>query len=150
MVITSRASLVVFGQDDSHTAARVTELMGLIPHDGGELGEFKRPPRIQPDGTVARRFVYKQATWILDAPEDVDHDDESGFASVRRLLDLVRPAKHAFAQLVAENYDVRLLWSGDSDSSQGGFVIPADLIADLARMKCDLFGTVYISESDDD
>jgi hypothetical protein len=146
MVVDSSASLAIYS--DTHTAAEVTSTLGIEPTTGGEIGDAKHPPRIGGDGTPARQFFYNQATWIFDIPEGQDSDDESGFASVRQLVDAFRDKSQELAQLRI-NYRTVIWWSGQSDSFQGGFVIPADLLSDLGALGCDLFGTVYTGEGDD-
>lgn len=49
-----------------------------------------------------------------------------------------------------EGGETRLWWSGDSDSTQGGFVLEADLIGHLATLGCDVFGTAYLAEGEDE
>lgn len=41
-------------------------------------------------------------------------------------------------------------WAGDSDSVQRGFVIPADLLKDLASLGCDFYGTAHLEDDADD
>jgi hypothetical protein len=45
--------------------------------------------------------------------------------------------------------ETTLWWSGDSDSTQGGFVLEADLISSLSKLGCDVFGTAFLAEHDD-
>lgn len=38
----------------------------------------------------------------------------------------------------------RIWWSADSDSSQGGFVLPVELAVQIAALGVDLYGTVFV------
>lgn len=42
--------------------------------------------------------------------------------------------------------EMRLDWFGFSDSDQGGFVIPADVLKAAAELSSPLFGTVYFAD----
>jgi len=145
MVVDSSASLAIYS--DTHTAAEVTALLGVEPTGGGEIGDAKHPPRLDRERQPARQFFYKQSTWLFDVPDGADSDDESGFASVRRLLDIFGPKSEVLGEL-RRNYRTIIWWAGFSDSSQGGFVMPAELLSDLGELGCDLFGTVYTGDVD--
>jgi hypothetical protein len=147
MVIDNSASLALYSE--THSAVAVTEALGLVPETSGEIGDAKHPVRIGADGQPVRQFFYKEATWIYKVPEEVDPNDQSGFSSVRRLVDLFREKSKVLAEL-RENYRTVIWWAGFSNSSQGGFVIDADLLVSLGELGCDLFGTVYIDDDEDE
>ncbi|WP_223622937.1 hypothetical protein [Microbacterium sp. EST19A] len=44
--------------------------------------------------------------------------------------------------------DTVISWYGSSDSSQGGFVMDAELLAGLAALGCVLVGTTYLSDEE--
>ncbi|KQR90578.1 hypothetical protein ASF93_01900 [Microbacterium sp. Leaf347] len=134
---------------DVRTAAEITSVLGLEPHDSHDIGE---PTKAALRGMDLKpgAMSYQQAHWSLSADDAlVDPEDETGFASLRVLVDSFRDRAEALAALRADCETI-IWWSGDSDSSQGGFVIPADLLADLARLGCDLYGTAFLDDDDDD
>ena len=71
--------------------------------------------------------------------------DETG---TRALSDLVTAARSGIGRfpLLPRDCSARIWWSADSDSTQGGFVIPAELAADIAALGIDVFATVYLEE----
>lgn len=83
-------------------------------------------------------------------PEElIDPGDQTGFGSVRALVSVFRGKAATLARL-RPDCETIIWWSGDSDSTQGGFVLPADLIADLAAFGCDLYGTAFLDEDNED
>lgn len=42
--------------------------------------------------------------------------------------------------------EAKIRWSADSDSAQGGFVLPTEAIAGIAALGVDLFATVNFDE----
>ena len=71
--------------------------------------------------------------------------DETG---TRALSDLVTAARSGIGRflLLPRDRSARIWWSADSDSTQGGFVIPAELAADIAALGIDVYATVYLEE----
>ncbi|CAN5334175.1 hypothetical protein BH09ACT1_BH09ACT1_12810 [soil metagenome] len=147
MIIDSRSSLSVYSE--LRTAAQITAVLGLEPNDSAEKGE---PTRAALAGQKLKPqyMTNERAHWSFDADENAaDPNDETGFASLRVLIGAIRDSASALASL-RPDCETIIWWSGYSDSVQGGFVMPADLIADLALLGCDLYGTAYIGEDDDD
>ena len=147
MIVTSRSSLSIYS--DARTAVEMTRVLGIDPHYSNEIGD---PTSAALAGRVLKPkyMTYQRAHWSFDADESlIDPEDETGFASLRVLVDVFRPRAAALATLRADCETI-IWWSGDSDSEQGGFVIPADLLSDLAALGCDLYGTAYLEQDDDD
>jgi hypothetical protein len=76
---------------------------------------------------------------------DDDHSDKSGFGSVRVLLARLVGHEEAIRDL-QRDFDVWIVWSGFSDSEQGGFVIPSDLFPQLAALDCNIIANATIGE----
>lgn len=86
------------------------------------------------------------AVWTLDMSDDPrGSGDETGTGALRRLVDVLTPNRDALAAL-REQCELRIWWSGDSDSSQGGFVLPADLLTSLGLLNIDVFGTAFLDD----
>jgi hypothetical protein len=45
--------------------------------------------------------------------------------------------------------DARIWWSLDSDSTQGGFILPADLADSISALGVDIHATVYLDEGEE-
>jgi hypothetical protein len=129
VIIQSRATLSVYSELLS--VAEITRLLDTEPHESVERGASTR------------------AKWSYRAnPASIDRSDGSGFAAVQVIADAFRDHAMALRDL-RESCEIILWWSGDSDSSQGGFVIPSALLVDLADMGCDLYGTAFLSGADE-
>ena len=146
MIVDGTATLAIYSE--VLTVAQITESLGLVPteaHDRGETtraGLAGRPLR-------AEFLTYQRTHWTLDAPHSGDPSDETGLASVWALVDaLIHRAPELLA--LRDTCETIIWWHGSSDSSQGGFVIPGPLLADLAALGCDFYGTAYLDEVDDE
>jgi Domain of unknown function (DUF4279) len=142
VIVWSRSTLSVYST--TRTAAEITRILGVEPTDAHDIGD---PTRAALSGrrTTPKAMTHQQTGWSFDAdPAGIDPEDRTGFASMRLIVERFRDRADALAELRSD-CDTRIWWSGDSNSSQGGFVIPADLLADLALLGCDLFGTAFIS-----
>lgn len=135
MILSSRASLSI--SSETVTAAEVTAALGVSPTRVSERA----------GATRTRSHWTLEVTVDSSVPGRADPDDDGGFEAVARLVGLLRGRADALAALRPACATV-IRWSGDSDSTQGGFVIPAALIADLAALGCDLSGTAYLAETD--
>jgi len=145
MIVSSRSSISIYS--DSRTAVEMTKALEVQPHRSDEMGE---PTRSALAGRVLKPeyMTHQRAHWSFDADESlIDPKDETGFGSLRVLVNVFRPRAAALASL-REDCETIIWWSGDSDSSQGGFVIPADLLVDLAILGCDLYGTAYLDDDE--
>lgn len=69
--------------------------------------------------------------------------DQTGTRALRELVDRLRPAAGRVQDL-PDDCDARIWWSADSDSSQGGFVLPADLLQAVAALGVDVYATVSV------
>lgn len=147
MIRGNRSTLAVYSE--LRTAAEMTAALGLEPHESNEVGE---PTRAALSGRELKpeAMAYQQAHWSFTADDSlVDPEDETGFSSLRVLIDVFRDRASAIASLRSD-CDTVIWWSGHSDSSQGGFVIPNDLLTDLALLGCDLYGTAYLIDDEDE
>lgn len=77
-----------------------------------------------------------------DLSIESDPEDESGFGSLRILLSVVLAAANALRALQRE-YEMRIGWGGFSDSTQGDFVLEADLVQGVAALGLPIHGTAY-------
>ncbi len=117
---------------------RITEALGLQPTKVGRIGEGRGlgKPR-------SRHY------WGVDGPRlGNTEEDQTGSAALAELVSIMRPAAGKVQNLPAD-CDAAIWWSADSDSTQGGFVLPAELLSALAELGVPLFGTIYV-ESDDE
>lgn len=126
------ATLII--KSDSVTSAQITDALGLQPTRTAERGDVVSP-RIE--------RVREDALWALDGEPNSDPSDQTGFGSMRNLLAALEGKAEAIEAL-RMSCDIILDWHGFSDSEQGGFVMPADVIRAAAALGCDLFGTVYL------
>jgi hypothetical protein len=146
MIVTNRATLAVYSDEMSATA--ISEVLGIQPHSSNERGD---PTAAALAGIDVRTdlLTHQRAHWSFDADlSDVDPDDGTGFGALRALIEAFRSKFEALNDL-KPRCELIVWWSGYSDSDQGGFVIPADLLVDLAAMGCDLYGTAYLDDSRD-
>ena len=136
MIRSGRASLVVISTDTEPAA--ISEMLGLTP------------TRVVHKGTVARSGpVRENHVWSLDVDTlDNTGGDQTGTRALRELLMRSRPAFGRVANL-PEDCDARIRWSMDSDSTQGGFVVPADLTDEISDLRVDLYATVYLNDGDE-
>lgn len=141
MIVSSRATLSMYS--DTLTVTDITERVGLEPHDSHEKGER----RVVASG---KGRPYERAYWSygVDTTNNTP-EDETGTRALRLLLDVLEPAIDRIASLRSD-CDLIVWWSGDSDSTQGGFVLPAELLTDLVRLKADLYGTTYLDSGEGD
>lgn len=126
------ATLII--KSDSLTSAQITDALGLQPTRTAERGGATSP---------RTKRVRDNALWALDGEPNSDPSDQTGFGSMRNLLSVLEGKTDAIESL-RRSCHIVLDWHGFSDSEQGGFVIPADVIRAAAALGCDLFGTVYL------
>jgi hypothetical protein len=74
--------------------------------------------------------------------------DQTGTRPLRELLDRCTAAAGRVADL-PEDCEARIRWSASSDSSQGGFVLPFELAAQIGQLGVDVYGTVYLTEDEE-
>jgi len=141
VVIDGKASLSI--KSLTNSASDVTAVLGLEPTASAEIGDPVGRVRTGADGKPSMR-ERTHSIWALDA-EHIDSDDRSGFAGVRSLVALLESRKSALKKL-HDRYFMEIRWSGFSDSPQGGFLLPSDLLVALGSLGLDFHGTVYLTE----
>lgn len=113
----------------------VTQHLGLSPTTVSRKGDVSRSGRVR-----------HHHTWTLDAGTLAnDEEDRTGAAALTALLGQCRAAFGRVGTLPADCH-ARIVWSADSDSAQGGFVLTAALAAQIAALGVDLYGTVYLGD----
>jgi hypothetical protein len=113
----------------------ISELLALIPTKVARMGDALRSARVR-----------ERHSWFLDVGQLENTDgDLTGTGALRQLLTAVRPAIGRVATL-PDDCDVRIWWSADSDSPQGGFVLPADLAAEVGAFGVDVYATVWVED----
>jgi len=137
MIQSGRASLTVVSNETD--PARISEILGLLPTSIEGRGSVRRSGR-----------TLDHNVWTLDIGRSANTDkDEAGTGALHSLLSVARPAAGNFPLLPAD-CDAKIWWSADSDSSQGGFVISADLATNIAALGIDVYATVYLEEASND
>lgn len=141
MIVWDRATLSF--HSETHSASDVTAALGMEPTSTHERGDARTN---RSGGPSKLGGCYPTTHWSYDVhvPSGVD----SRASSLRGFMQVFR-GKSAAIDVLREGWDVRLWWSGSSDSSQGGFVFDSELLRDLAALGCDFFGTVYTSDADE-
>jgi hypothetical protein len=132
MIRNNSAALIVSSTINSISG--VSALLDLEPTLSHELGEETRNSGRVPPGSP-RRF-HKDSRWVFGVEDDAS-EDETGFGSVRKLLDSLKGRETAVRALHPD-FEVWMQWTGFSDSESGGFVIPADVLPSLASLECDI------------
>ncbi|GAA1940969.1 hypothetical protein [Agromyces allii] len=133
MIQSGRASLTVVSRETEPTL--ISEILGLEPTSMKLRGSASRSGRLL-DHNV----------WTMD----IDHsrnteDDQTGTRALRELVAAARPGVGQF-QLPSTDCSARIWWSADSDSTQGGFVLPVELAAGIAELGVDVYATVYLDD----
>ena len=147
MIRGNRASLSI--HSETKRVAEISAMLGLEPTDWGEKGD------LTPAGRAGRnyapeRLTYQRTYWSLtESGDEPSAGDETGFSALRALVGRLEPHAQALEDL-REGGETRLWWSGDSDSAQGGFVLDTDLIRRLSNLGCDVYGTAFLTEDDED
>lgn len=130
----SKASLSIISE--THAAADVSAVLGLEPTTTAEIGDRK----------ALSGLPRKYSLWVLDAPAPAGRDDLDPIEALAQLL----RGKASALETLRENYTTEIVYGGFSDSSQGSFVFPASVMADLGALGCDLLGTAYLDEPEYD
>jgi hypothetical protein len=139
MIRENTASLVV--SSSTKAVGEVAVLLGLDSTSAHELGEETPHSRRIPPGSAPRHW--RDSRWVLTVKDD--GADDSGFGSVRVLLSKLAGREDAIRALKSD-FDVWIVWSGSSDSDQGGFVIPSDIFAQLAALDCDIMANANLQD----
>jgi hypothetical protein len=141
----NRASFTI--RSERRSVAEITAALELEPSEAADIGE---PIVARAGSRRPRPNRHPQTTfWCLDAPDDEgDTDDRTGTGVLRALVDTLLPRKTALAGLRAD-CTTTIWWSGDSDSTQGGFVLTWELMRDLGVLGCDVYGTAFLTAGED-
>jgi hypothetical protein len=139
----SLASLAIYSS--THPAAPLSALLGLTPakmHEAGDENRSRKTGRLYGH--------YRHSAWIYDPAGPPAAPDDDGFSGLRNLLVELGDLDRLGAALATlrPQYRTVIRWSG-TVSSQGNFEIEASLIAALARLGCDLYGTAHYEDGDD-
>ena len=133
MIRSGRASLTVVSTETD--PALISEILGLVP------------TRIKLRGSVSRSGrPLDHNVWTMDIERRFNTEaDETG---TRALRDLVTAERSGIGRLplLPTDCSARISWSADSDSTQGGFVLPVELPAGIAELGVDVYATVYLEE----
>ncbi|KJC63010.1 DUF4279 domain-containing protein [Agreia bicolorata] len=108
------------------------------------------PTRVDLMGTKTRSGRVRQVNqWMVHVDELANSAaDQTGTGALRQLLVLLRPAAGKVHQL-PKDCCARIWWSAYSDSTQGGFVLLADISKAIADLGVDMFATAYLDEGND-
>lgn len=122
---------------------KVTEVLGLQPHLTRNKGDRRT-------GKNGRQYSpATHSVWLYEAPEsDAFPDDDSGFSTLRALIDAVKDRADALASLRPE-YQTVIWWRGEV-SSQGNFAMDADIVVGLGLLGCEFYGSVWLEEESDE
>lgn len=143
MIEFDRATLAIYS--DSRTVADITASLLLDPTEAADIGD---PTRAGLAGRPykPRYLSYQRTTWTLYVNSDrTTSQGDSGVAALRRLVEVLLPLAASLESL-REDCETVIWWSGDSDNSQGTFVLPVSLIKDLAAIGCEVRGTVFLDD----
>ncbi|MCI0156056.1 DUF4279 domain-containing protein [Leifsonia shinshuensis] len=145
MIVANRSSLSIYSE--TRTVAEITAALGIEPHNGADVGQ---PTRAALAGRAlsAEYMSHQRTHWSFDSDRSlVDDEDDPGVGSLRALIEAFRGKADALRSLRPE-CDTVIWWSADSDNSQGTFVIPPDLLAELALLGCELRGTTFLDDDE--
>lgn len=134
MIRSGLASLVVLSTEtEPHV---ITEILRVEPTDVVLRGTELRSGRVQ-----------ECHVWRVDSDRmDNTSDDQSGTIALRWVLDAGRAAAGRVGQLPGD-CETRIWWTADSDSTQGGFVLPIELMQEIVAIGVDLYTTVNLDDS---
>jgi len=115
--------------------ALISEILGLVPTSTKLRGSVSRSGR-ELDHNV----------WTIDIDHSFNTDDDTtGTRALRDLVAAARPGAGRFP-LLPPDCSARIWWSADSDSTQGGFVLPVELATRIAELGVDVYATVYLDD----
>jgi hypothetical protein len=120
------------------TVEQISEILGLSPTRSERRGAERR------SGEVRTHNLWTIEVELLSNTEE-EEEDQTGTGALAELGMRTQPAQGRISQLPAD-CEAKVWWAADSDSSQGGFVLPSDVVADIAALGVDLLGTVYLDD----
>lgn len=130
MIRSGRASFVV---QSTHTApSAISDILGIEPTETIRKGTRLQSGRVQ-----------QFNLWSFDSGliENTLHD-ETGTLSLKWLLDKCESANGRVTML-PDDCEARIWWSVYSDSTQGGFVLPASLAGQISALGVNTYVSVY-------
>jgi heme-degrading monooxygenase HmoA len=142
MIVDSSASLSIYSV--TRSAADISRALGVEPTESHEIGSPRRAPRSDAHGGILHT-VWENSHWSIDAPPPNGDEEPDSFSCLMRLAGILGDKVDVLARL-REDCETVIWYSGRSDSSQGGFVFPADVLLAIARLGCELCGTAYLSD----
>ena len=137
-VIDGAAALWIYSP--SHTAADVSRILGIRPTGMSEANDAAPVSR---EGSPALPDVISGGSvsvWSLEVSADDAraHDPKGGgFGSIQMLVDKLAGAHDALAWM-RRYYTMNIHWSGSSATEHNEFVLPSDLLDQLADLGCSL------------
>ncbi|AWB96278.1 hypothetical protein DCE93_11975 [Agromyces badenianii] len=133
MIQSGRASLTVVSTETD--PALISEILGLVPTRVALRGSVRRSGR-----------PLEHNVWTIDVEQSPNADADADETGTQALRDLVTGARPAIGKLsrLPDDCDAKIWWSADSDSTQGGFVLRAELAASIAELGVDVYATVYL------
>lgn len=147
MIVANRSTLSIYS--DTRAVAEITAALGIEPQNGADVGQPTRAA-LAGRALAAEYMSHQRTSWSFDSgPSFVDGEDDQGVGSLRALVEVFRGKADVLRSLRPE-CEMVIWWSGDADSSQGTFVIPADLLADLALLGCEFRGTTFLDDDERD
>ena len=132
MIQTGRASLTVTSTQTS--VQQISEVLGLSPTRSEVRGAER------PSGALRTHNL-----WCIEVDVANTEEDQTGTGALAELVSRTRAAAGKVAQPPAD-CEAKIWWSADSDSGQGGFVLPTEVVAGIAALGVDVFATVYLDE----
>jgi hypothetical protein len=143
VILANRSTLSVYSHE--RTVSEISAALGLEPSSSADVGDPTRAA-VAGRALAPEYMIHQRAQWSFDVgASTLDVRDDQGVASLRALVDVFRQRANALQSLRPECETV-IWWSGSSDSTQGTFVIPPDLLADLALLGCEFRGTAYLND----
>ena len=145
-VFDGSASLQIYS--DMLTASDVSDALKIAPSFAAEKGETRTHRHRGQTATAISQDVHHHAIWTLevdsnDAAQLAAPDDTAGFASLILLTQRLSGKHEALEELRHRGFQLYISWYGTAGRSQGGYVMPIELIRDLASIRCNLFGNLY-------
>lgn len=133
MIQSGRASLVVLSTGT--TPEFVSKTLALEPTEVRRRGSILRSGRVR-----------ESHVWSLEVDTARNTaDDQTGAGALQELLARCTPAFGRVGDLPAD-CDARVWWWADSDSAQGGFVLPIRLTEAIAALGVDVYATVHFND----
>jgi hypothetical protein len=133
MIQSGRATLAVTSIETEPEL--VSEILGLTPTAVERAGTTRRSGRTR-----------SHHLWVIDGGRvENSETDQTGTGPLAQLISHVSTAAGK-VQSLPRDCNVRIWWSAYSDSTQGVFVVPAELSRAIGELGIDLYATVYLGD----